>query len=27
MYAAAGGREEDESPVMITFDLTEGADV
>jgi aminoglycoside 6'-N-acetyltransferase I len=26
MYAAAGGREEDESPVMITFDLTEGAD-
>jgi GNAT superfamily N-acetyltransferase len=26
MYAAAGGHEEDESPVMITFDLTDAAD-
>ena len=26
LYAAAGGREEDESPVMITFDLASGVD-
>jgi GNAT superfamily N-acetyltransferase len=26
MYAAVGGREEDEPPVMITFDLTGSAD-
>jgi ribosomal protein S18 acetylase RimI-like enzyme len=26
MYAAAGGREEDEPPVMVTFDLASDAD-